>query len=128
LMAQAAAAGLLRSAHDPSDGGLAVALAECCFVGEAPGLGARVTLPAGLRDDVALFSESPSRMLVSAPAAEPLEALAAQHGVPCARLGKVGGERLSVSIEGRGVLDVAVSELHAAWMSLEARLQVPATR
>ena len=45
LMAEAAAAGLLRSAHDPSDGGLAVALAECCFRGEEAGLGGRFDLP-----------------------------------------------------------------------------------
>src|SRR6185436_16586462 len=65
LMGEAAAAGLLESAHDLSDGGLAVALAECCFAGEEPGLGATLDLPTGLRDDVLLFAETGARMVVT---------------------------------------------------------------
>ena len=65
LLAEGAAAGVLVSAHDLSDGGLAVALAECCLAGEEPGLGARLELVSGLRPDVLLFSESPSRAVVS---------------------------------------------------------------
>ncbi|HEY7514682.1 MAG TPA: phosphoribosylformylglycinamidine synthase subunit PurL, partial [Vicinamibacteria bacterium] len=52
LMASAAGARLLRSAHDLSDGGLAVGLAECAFQEEAPGLGGRFDVPSGPRDDV----------------------------------------------------------------------------
>lgn len=105
--------GLLRSAHDCSDGGLAVALAESCIAG---GVGARITLPevwAGLRPDAVLFGESQSRIVVSvAPdrAAE-LEALAARHGVPCYRLGTVGGTALEIS----GLLAVDVPVLEEHW-------------
>jgi len=122
LVAEAAASGLLRSAHDVSAGGLGVALAECCFRGEEAGLGARLELPSGLRSDVALFSESPSRMIVTTRDPERLEASAAQRGVPCTRLGSVGGNRLSLSSGGRSLLDLPVAALHEAWMSLERQL------
>ena len=65
LVLEAASARWLRSAHDCSDGGLAVALAECAFHGEEPGLGGHFELPGSLRPDVLLFSESPSRMIVT---------------------------------------------------------------
>jgi phosphoribosylformylglycinamidine synthase len=122
LMADAALAGLVSSAHDASDGGLAVALAECAFRGEEPGLGARLELPAGLRADVLLFSETPSRMLVTTHAGGALEALAARHGVPCARLGAVGGTRVLLSAGGRTLVDLPVARLHEAWMGLERQL------
>jgi phosphoribosylformylglycinamidine synthase len=119
LMAEAAAAELLESAHDLSDGGLAVALAECCFNGEEPGLGGTCELAAGsLPAHVALFSESPSRMLVEARDAAAVRALAERHGVPVTDLGTVGGDRLTI----RGLLDVEVARLHEAWMSLETLL------
>jgi phosphoribosylformylglycinamidine synthase len=114
---------VLRSAHDPSDGGLAVALAECCFPGEEAGFGARLELPAGLRDDVLLFSETPSRMVVSARDAARLEELARRHGVACQRLGAVGGTQLSLLSGGRTLIDVPVARLHEAWMSLEPLLE-----
>jgi len=122
LMADAGAEGILRSAHDPSDGGLAVALAECCFAGEQPGLGGRFELPAGLRHDVLLFSESPSRLVVSTREDAKLQQLARRHGVPCERLGAVGGDHLTLSSEGTALLDVAVTRLHEAWTSLERLL------
>ena len=81
-MAEAATARVLRSAHDLADGGLAVALAECTFRNVAAGVGARVDLPAGLDPHVALFSESPSRMLVTTRDEAALAALATKHGVP----------------------------------------------
>jgi phosphoribosylformylglycinamidine synthase subunit PurL len=125
LMAAAAAAGLLRSAHDLSDGGLAVALAECCFggfAGEEPGLGGRFELPGGLPSHLALFSESPSRMIVTTRHEARLRDLAAHHGVPLARLGEVGGDRLVLAAEGKTVVDLSVGEMHEAWMSLEGVL------
>jgi phosphoribosylformylglycinamidine synthase II len=118
---------LLRSAHDCSDGGLAVALAECCFGGhggEAPGLGAALELPAGLRDDVLLFSESPSRMIVSVAPTDVgnLLEITRRRGVPCAQLGKVGGTTLRLATGGRVLADLPVARLHEAWMSLERML------
>jgi phosphoribosylformylglycinamidine synthase subunit PurL len=121
LLSEGAASALLRSAHDPSDGGLAVALAECCFRGEEPGLGARLTLPDG-REDVLLFAESPSRAVVTTRDGPGLEDLARRHGTPCVRLGSVGGDRLTLRLAGREAIDLGVDRLHRAWMSLEALL------
>jgi phosphoribosylformylglycinamidine synthase len=122
LMAAAASARVLASAHDLSDGGLAVALAECGLRAEAAGLGARIELPAGLPAHVALFSESPSRMIVTTRDEPALRALADRHGVPIARLGTVGGDRLTIVQGGSAVLDEPMSALHAAWTSLERSL------
>jgi phosphoribosylformylglycinamidine synthase len=127
LMAAGAGSGVLLSAHDCSDGGLGVALAECSFAGEEPGLGARLDLAAApaaeaLRDDVLLFSESPARMLVTTRDEARLRALAERHGVPCGHLGRVGGERLVLTHGARTLVDLPVARLHAAWMSLEALL------
>jgi phosphoribosylformylglycinamidine synthase II len=122
LMAEAAGARVLRSAHDLADGGLAVALAECTFRSVAAGVGARVDLPAGLDPHVALFSESPSRMLVTTRDEAALEALAAKHGVPCARLGTVGGDRLTLAREGSTLVDEPVADLLEAWTRLEKDL------
>jgi phosphoribosylformylglycinamidine synthase len=122
LMAEAAAVGLLRSAHDPSDGGLAVALAECCFRDEEAGLGAVLELSGDLAPEGLLFSESPSRMVVTTDRAGALSALAAGHGVPCERLGVVGGERLALRRQGGPLLDVPLERLLFAWTSLERNL------
>lgn len=124
FMVAAASAGLLASAHDLSEGGLALATAQCCFASpDTPGLGAVLDLPAvGLRDDVLLFAESASRMLVTTDDEAPVFALAAQHGVPCARVGQVGGTRLTIATAARRLLDLPVSTLLHAWQSLERLL------
>jgi phosphoribosylformylglycinamidine synthase subunit PurL len=122
LMAEAADQRLLRSAHDPSQGGLAVALAECGFRGEGVGPGARLELPPGLRPDVLLFAETPSRMVVTTRDEARLQELARHHAVPCTRLGAVGGDRLTLRCESRVLLDEPVASLHQAWMSLERLL------
>ncbi len=106
--------GLVASAHDLSDGGLAVALAEACF---GRGLGADIDYAIGLRPDIALFSESQSRILLSA-APDKADALAerlAAHGVPVQRLGTVGGTRLRVAVNGRAAIDAEVDELRQIW-------------
>lgn len=93
----AAAEGLLTSAHDCADGGIAIALVECAILG---GHGFAVRLTGDAPDHVTLFSESASRAVVSAsPAdAERLVALAEAHGVPIERIGETGGP--SVMFEG----------------------------
>jgi phosphoribosylformylglycinamidine synthase len=123
---EAAGAGWLRSAHDCSDGGLAVALAECAFRGGEAGLGGRFDLPGTLRPDALLFSESPSRMIVTTTEEARLRVVAYRHGVPCHRLGVVGGHRLTLTSGARVLVDLPVSRLHAAWMSLERALTSPA--
>jgi len=125
FMLQANEERLLRSAHDLSDGGLAVALAECCFRGGEPGLGGRFDLPADARTDVLLFSETPSRMLVSLRDEARFRELASHHGLRWTRLGQVGWDRLTLVSEERVLVDLPVARLHEAWMSLERRLAAP---
>ncbi|WP_426449810.1 phosphoribosylformylglycinamidine synthase subunit PurL [Paenibacillus sp. S-38] len=106
--------GLVASAHDLSDGGLAVALAESCISGR---LGANVNLTTDLRADIALFSESQSRLLLSAAPekASELEAVLKAAGVPVQVIGKVEGSSLQVQVNGSAAVDAAVSELHQVW-------------
>lgn len=107
LVRDAIAAGLLTSAHDLSDGGLAVALAESTF---RHGIGVEVALDEPFVD---LFSESAARAIVTvAPEhQDALVALAEQHGVDLAVLGTTGGTALVVE----GQFSVEVAELEAAW-------------
>jgi phosphoribosylformylglycinamidine synthase len=123
VVLEAAGAGWLRSAHDCSDGGLAVALAECALRGEEPGLGGRFDLPGRLRPDVLLFSESPSRMIVTTREETGLRMAAQRHGVPCHRLGTVEGRQLTLVSDRRVLASLPVDRLHEAWMSLEAVLR-----
>ena len=92
-------AGLLRSAHDCSEGGLAAALAESCVSG-AVQFGGTVEIDAtGLRTDTILFNESQSRVVISV-AEENLptvQAIAESHGIPWRALGVVGGAELRVT-------------------------------
>jgi len=123
FMAAAAAEGHLRSAHDVSEGGLAVALAECCMQADGPRLGGRFDLGDALRADVLLFAETPSRMVVSTKDGAALEQAARRAGVPCRALGVVQGDRLQLLRQRQAVVDLPLSRLHQAWMSLEARLE-----
>ncbi len=106
--------GLVASAHDLSDGGLAVALAESCMSGR---IGAKVNFTSELRADIALFSESQSRILLSASAdkAGELEKLLVSRGVPVQVLGTVGGEKLEVSVNGVSAIDASVTQLEKVW-------------
>jgi phosphoribosylformylglycinamidine synthase len=114
---RAAADGLLRSAHDVADGGLAVALAESCF---GRGLGVRIEIDIGMRRDAFLFGESQSRMLVSVRRGrvKRLRELCETERVPCALLGEVGGDRLVVT----GHVDASVRDLRARWREAFGRL------
>jgi len=110
LAAAAAAAGLLASAHDLSDGGLAIALAESCLRG---GLGCSVTLPGD--PFAALFSESAGRALISvAPGHEAeFSALCAEHGVPATLIGVTAGDTLTVE----AAFEIPLTELERTWTS-----------
>jgi phosphoribosylformylglycinamidine synthase len=111
--------GLVDTAHDVSDGGLAVALAEMCMASPR-GLGGRVSAGAVERVDVALFGESGCRMLVAVDQkrADRLEQLAARARIPAARIGTTGGNRLVVERAGDAgrpaLIDVEVAALLAA--------------
>jgi len=80
-----AAAGLAESAHDLSDGGLAVALAEASF--GPVGIGARLDLDSDLQSEFLLFHEGPSRILISTVQPDQVAAIAARHGVEALRVG-----------------------------------------
>lgn len=88
--------GYINSAHDCSEGGLAVALAECCFVNN---LGVAACLIPGVREDAALFGESQSRIIISCGPDEVgrIEELCVENGVECFNLGKVGGDKFIIN-------------------------------
>jgi phosphoribosylformylglycinamidine synthase subunit PurL len=107
--------GLVASAHDLSEGGLAVALAESCISGG--GLGAVVNVETALRADHALFSESQSRILLSAKPeqAGALKALLAERGITHAELGTVGGSSLTINVNGKAGIASPVEQLEKVW-------------
>ena len=121
---EAAEAGLLASAHDCADGGLAVALAELCFstLGK-DAIGAQVDLTGDLSATALLFSESPSRIVISfdASATESIRQIASAHNAPLAILGTVGGTQLLVKVNGTQVLSAAVTDLESTWRNALSR-------
>jgi phosphoribosylformylglycinamidine synthase len=117
-------AGLVRSAHDCSDGGLAVALAESCFSSyRRDAVGARIDLSEHAElsgvDDVLtlLFAESPSRIILSVKPedADAVRAIAGQAGVVCAVIGETGGPNLSIAYSGKALFDFEVASLEEIW-------------
>ncbi|QCT01431.1 phosphoribosylformylglycinamidine synthase II [Paenibacillus algicola] len=106
--------GFICSAHDVSEGGLAAALAESCISGQ---VGASIELQSELRNDMTLFSESQSRIIVSVtPGNESnLEQLLKEAGVPFAAIGRVGGSELHISINGASAVQEPVEALKAVW-------------
>jgi phosphoribosylformylglycinamidine synthase len=121
----AIAADLVTAAHDVSDGGLAVALAECCVTGRGEPVGCEVSLAATGRTDEVLFGEGPSRVVVSVDAgrAREFEALMAESAIPWRWIGTTGGPGLRIGIDGSTVIDVDLERIGHAWRSgLERRL------
>jgi phosphoribosylformylglycinamidine synthase len=117
LCLEAIRSGWVSSAHDCSDGGLAVALAECCIIG---GRGAEVILPEsekGIRPDARLFGETQSRILLSVPPEREAELrrLAKTRGVPAHAIGRVGGAALRIAAEGRELVRRPVTEMSSTW-------------
>jgi phosphoribosylformylglycinamidine synthase subunit PurL len=113
LILAAAENGLLHSAHDCSEGGMLIALAECCLLG---GVGIRcpaIRPEAPLRLDAAFFGESPSRFIVSLPsrAMPELQSLARRHHVEISLLGLAGGN----SLEFEGQFRLTLEEMRQAW-------------
>ncbi|HEY6046125.1 MAG TPA: AIR synthase-related protein, partial [Pyrinomonadaceae bacterium] len=125
---RAAEAGLLRSAHDCSDGGLAVALAECCFSSlNRTATGANVKLPGEYDLATRLFSETPSRIIISFSESNrfEIERMAAEAGCPMTLLGEVGGDRLRIESGGQELIGAQIAELEHTWRSsLKQKLQV----
>jgi phosphoribosylformylglycinamidine synthase len=121
LLVELAARRLLESAHDCSEGGLAVTLAECCF--DSGGIGAEISVPAAAADgDVdriaaTLFGESATRVLAGVRPDQVDEVLAAAVAVdvPASVVGRTGGSRIRVRVDDRDALDCAVSDAEETW-------------
>ena len=109
---KAAEKGLLGSAHDCADGGLAVTLAESCILGN---IGFKGEIKTAGRLDAALFGEAQSRAVISLSpgAVRRLEELAYRCKVPVTRLGVVHGSRFAL----KGLIDLPLSEIERAWMN-----------
>jgi phosphoribosylformylglycinamidine synthase len=115
LLARAAAAGLIQSAHDCSDGGIAVTLAECAF--DTGGVGLEVDVPAAVSAAATLFGESASRAVVSVRPddRQALMAMAAALGVPALAIGRTGGPAIRIAVAGQIAIECAVGEAEQIW-------------
>jgi phosphoribosylformylglycinamidine synthase len=109
-IAQARLAG---SAHDVSDGGLAVALAECCF--GPNGVGAVIDIDSGMRPEFLLFHEGPSRVLISTAQPDQVARIARKHHIQAPVIGATMKGGLKIRRRGRVLIDCDLRGLRAAW-------------
>ena len=122
--------GLVQSAHDCSDGGLAVALAECCVSSPGVKYGAVIKLTLdSLRRDALLFGESQSRVVLSVKPelAETVLNRAWDAGIPAGRIGTVGGDRFVIDVEkGQWTegcrIDLPVDQVSDRWANAIERI------
>ncbi|HUS05512.1 MAG TPA: phosphoribosylformylglycinamidine synthase subunit PurL [Bryobacteraceae bacterium] len=115
------AGGLAESAHDLSDGGLAVALAESSF---GNGIGAEIDLATDLAPEIALFHEGPSRILISTDNAAGIEQIARKHGVEALKIGVTLKEKVVIRNRAASLLNCDLDSLRQLWEgSLEKLLQ-----
>ncbi len=106
---------LIASAHDCSEGGLAVALAEACF---PAGVGARASLSSnGLPTEAVLFGEDATRVLISCDPknVQAIKNTALEYGLAADELGASEPNNLEISVDGRPVVSAKVSELQEVW-------------
>jgi phosphoribosylformylglycinamidine synthase subunit PurL len=114
--------GHAESAHDVSDGGLAVALAECTV----NGMGADVELRGDmLRPEFALFHEGPSRILISTDVPKVVEQIAQQHNIEVVRIGVTMKERLRIGDGSVTSVDSPVDRLKQVWENALAEQLAP---
>ena len=106
--------GWVHSANDISEGGLATALAECCLKSDN-GLGADITLPSDRRADIELFSEAPSRIVLTFTPSDfsKFESHAREKHIPLSCLGRVTKGSLNI----QGIASISDEELRAAYYS-----------
>jgi phosphoribosylformylglycinamidine synthase subunit PurL len=125
-----AAAGLIRSAHDCAEGGLAITLAECCFdtdVGATVEVSGVDAADSGFRIIATLFGESASRAIVSVAVerAGEMVALAVEERVAATVIGRVGGKRIRVAIDGSAVIDESLADAERVWSDAVGRYFEP---
>ncbi len=112
--------GTVESAHDLSDGGLAVALGECCF--GPNNMGAEIHLDSDLAPELLLFHEGPSRILVSTANPQKVFELARNKNVQAADIGVTLEARLMIGNRDRVLIDSRVDELKDSWANALERL------
>jgi phosphoribosylformylglycinamidine (FGAM) synthase-like enzyme len=116
--------GLVDSAHDCSEGGVAVALAESSF---PQGVGLKVELTAqGIPAECVLFGEDASRVVISCDRSNLLgiQQVAVKYGLSLDAIGETVGERVEIRIDGQLVVSAPVVDLHESYESaLEAALK-----
>ena len=118
---------LLHSAHDCSDGGLAVAIAECCFSSLGrDAIGAEVKLgPSKLSPETLLFGETPSRIVISFSAKDLDRVKEIVGECPFKMIGKVAGKTLTIRSAETNLVSLSVGELEAAWKNtLKNKLEI----
>jgi len=111
-------AGLIESAHDCSDGGLAVTIAESCFSSyRRDAVGCDVNLEGDLSAAALLFAETPSRIVLSAVQSNVAQILnlAREHVVAATVIGRTKRERLKIDVNGERVIDRRAAEVESAW-------------
>jgi len=112
--------GFAESAHDVSGGGLAFCIAESTFGNE---VGAEVDLDSGMRPELLLYHEGPSRVVVSTADAAAVERIAAEHGVPAVRIGTTAAADLAIRNRGETLIETGVRALKQCWATaLEDKL------
>jgi len=118
--------GIIKSAHDISEGGLAVALAECCFGDREHLIGAKINIPSDLRKDALYFGESQSRVILSINPTNraALSQLAASLNIPLAFIGEVTGDRLQINSD----IDLPVADLSDGFYESVGRAMHQPTR
>ncbi len=109
--------GLIHSAHDCSEGGLAIAVAESCFSAPEEALGATLELESTLRGDALLFGESQSRIVISFPEelVDQIEDLALSYPVDFSLIGKTGGAYFTVNINGKEYIKQEIESIKEIW-------------
>jgi phosphoribosylformylglycinamidine synthase II len=118
-------AGLVESAHDCSDGGVAVAIAESCFSSyRRQAIGCHVNLDGEFSAAALLFAETPSRIVLSAPdsSIDKIMEIAREHEVAAAVIGRTGAERLTMAVNGERVIDRLIRDVESAWLDVLPRM------
>jgi phosphoribosylformylglycinamidine synthase len=108
--------GLVKSAHDCSEGGLAIAIAESAVSGPVT-FGAEISLESSIRKDALLFGESQSRIILSANKKhiEKIIGIAEKNDVPATIIGKVIKNSIKVNINSRSVIDLSCGKIKEVW-------------
>jgi len=111
-------AGLVESAHDCSDGGLSVAIAESAFSSyRKEAVGCEVNIEGDLSQAALLFSETPSRIVLSAELhnTDNIFEITRAHNISALVIGRTGGDRLVINVNGETVVNRSVAEVESAW-------------